>query len=211
MKNLKVLILVGLIAVFILLLLPIAFYANSFGIGIWNSHKNWGVMGSAIGGIYTAIFAFLTLLVLICQSLFYFWSHRYTMDMGYIRDNRSDFNELFDKLDSGLSENDSTVRIQLLEMIESIPEEDLLNPENFQVIRNFNSKYPHIIPIWVALQPILTALSHHKRFPYLHSFEAVRLKTASILTFRVCVALDKVLYGLKGIELNRCHYWQPQT
>ena len=211
MKYSKYILVVAFLALISLLALPMVIYVKIFGFGVWTSHKELGVMGSAIGGIYSAIFAFLTLLVLIGQSIFYLRSHKYMLDMEFIRDNKSDYNEQLKILSEALCNNSRAAESELLRIIESIPEEDLAKPEYFQIVRKYNSNHPHVISIWAALQPILNGLSHQKRFPYEHSFSGIKLKTASILSFRVCVSLDKALYSLGGIEQGKFYYWEPQT
>ncbi|MGF1767442.1 hypothetical protein L4D06_08650 [Enterovibrio makurazakiensis] len=49
------------------IILPIYFYQDAFGWGVWKSHKQWAEMGSALGGIYSPILALLTLVVLMLQ------------------------------------------------------------------------------------------------------------------------------------------------
>lgn len=51
----------------IILIMPIATYTFQFGFGLWQSNREWGEMGSAIGGIYTPILSVLTLILLIKQ------------------------------------------------------------------------------------------------------------------------------------------------
>ncbi|MCG7553093.1 hypothetical protein [Pseudoalteromonas sp. Of11M-6] len=50
------------------LLTPIALYIFNFGFGLWSTHDNWAKMGSALGGIYSAIFAFLAYRLLATQK-----------------------------------------------------------------------------------------------------------------------------------------------
>ncbi|PMJ97759.1 hypothetical protein [Vibrio sp. 10N.261.55.A7] len=203
--------LISCIAIVILLAAPIVIYTKSFGIGVWSNHNDWGVMGSAIGGIYTALFAFLTLLVLIGQSSFQLRSHKYVVDMEFIRDNRSDYNELFHKLTELLVANSSAAQNDLLIIIESIPDEDILKPETFKLIRDYVTHHVQVLSIWRALQPILIGLSYNQRFPYQNSFEAIRLKTSSILGLRVCIALDKALFILDRGKSTKLYFWQKKT
>lgn len=187
--------------------LPLLAYVKAFGIGIWSDHVNWGIMGSAIGGIYTAIFAFLTLLVLVGQIYFQLRSHRYTIDMTYISDNKADYNEMFHKLNEMLIANNASAGVMLIDFIESIPEDKLLESESVNLISHFNDCYPQVIPLWSALQPILIGLSHNKHFPYVHNFLSLKLKTSSILSHRICVSLDKALYINRKGDVSYFFYW----
>ena len=51
------------------LITPIWIYTAHFSFEISSDHKRWGEMGSAMGGIYTPIIAFATLLVLALQLM----------------------------------------------------------------------------------------------------------------------------------------------
>ncbi|WP_339388153.1 hypothetical protein [Vibrio caribbeanicus] len=52
-----------------MLFIPIVIYINTFGFGVWDNHTDWGIMGSAFGGIYSIFFSFCTIMVLILQFI----------------------------------------------------------------------------------------------------------------------------------------------
>ncbi|EKO3932739.1 hypothetical protein ACOZZ1_000789 [Vibrio fluvialis] len=47
--------------------LPLFLYAYQFGFGLWSEHNDWAQMGSALGGIYSPVFALATILLLYKQ------------------------------------------------------------------------------------------------------------------------------------------------
>ncbi|MEN0678902.1 hypothetical protein [Plesiomonas shigelloides] len=191
-----------------IVVMPIGFYAHTFGFGIWEKHNDWGVMGSALGGIYTSIFALLTLLILIGQTIFQLQAHRYSSDMIYISDNKDEYNELFDKLSQLLSDNSFNAQTALLNIVENTKNEELLAEKTINDVIIYSHINPQIIPLWIALQPILIGLSHLKRFPYEHSFLSIKLKTTSILTLRVCIALDKAYYIYSKGNTMKLQFWE---
>ncbi|MDN3377462.1 MULTISPECIES: hypothetical protein [unclassified Pseudoalteromonas] len=55
--------------VFIILMLPLGFYANRFGFGLWSTHKMWSEMGTYFSGVYAPILSAITALFLFIQIL----------------------------------------------------------------------------------------------------------------------------------------------
>ncbi|EJN6718012.1 hypothetical protein NQO50_004406 [Vibrio vulnificus] len=55
------------VLVFAACLLPISLYAYQFGFGLWDSHEDWGIMGSYFGGILAPIFTGISVIFLAFQ------------------------------------------------------------------------------------------------------------------------------------------------
>lgn len=55
--------------VFIILMLPLVFYATRFGFGLWSNHKMWSEMGTYLSGVYAPILSGITALFLFIQIL----------------------------------------------------------------------------------------------------------------------------------------------
>lgn len=73
-----------ILAVFVFLS-PVIFYASVFGVGLWQSHDDWAKMGNALGGIYSPLIAFTTLVLLYRQQQFNENSHKQKMEADFIR------------------------------------------------------------------------------------------------------------------------------
>lgn len=71
---------IGLVCLY---LIPVVIYGFVFGVGVWDSHDDWSKMGGALGGIYSPLIAFTTLLLLYRQQRF--------NEMTYEQTTRSDF------------------------------------------------------------------------------------------------------------------------
>ncbi|MFQ1769118.1 hypothetical protein ACK37F_20185 [Aeromonas veronii] len=57
-----------ILAVIILLFfVPIMLYMFKFGVGLWGTHDDWALMGTALGGIYGPITSVITCLILFIQ------------------------------------------------------------------------------------------------------------------------------------------------
>ncbi len=39
-----------LVAIFLLFFIPVILYTFKFGVGLWETHDDWSLMGSALGG-----------------------------------------------------------------------------------------------------------------------------------------------------------------
>ncbi|MGN7512075.1 hypothetical protein [Aeromonas salmonicida] len=46
---------------------PILFYAYKFGVGLWTTHNDWALMGTALGGVYGPITSVMTCIILFIQ------------------------------------------------------------------------------------------------------------------------------------------------
>ncbi|MFM2623043.1 hypothetical protein [Vibrio owensii] len=66
-------------------LIPILLYAYTFGVGVWKEHQSWSEMGSALGGIYSPLVAFTTLLLLYRQQSFHEDSHKKSEETDFKR------------------------------------------------------------------------------------------------------------------------------
>ncbi|WP_316674999.1 hypothetical protein [uncultured Tolumonas sp.] len=112
----------------LILLLPILLYSFKFGFGIWGNHSEWAEMGNAIGGIYSPILAFFTLLVLAYQTSFQAKADEYNYDITYIQDNKREFDSYIDKLELALEkpvDGHHTVRDFLHKQVEQLGPDEL--------------------------------------------------------------------------------------
>ncbi|NIG19346.1 hypothetical protein F3J37_11755 [Pantoea sp. Al-1710] len=139
-------------------LLPIVFYASVFGIGIWKSHDDWAKMGSALGGIYSPLIAFTTLLLLFRQQQFNEESHKQKMDADFIRDANSKCESYITLAGAQCAKIEKTKLVEfqgLLELYVSLDTED----KRFNVLMKLNTHF----------RPQLTSLAragstiHHMR------------------------------------------------
>tara|TARA_R110002033_G_scaffold68565_1_gene119770 strand:+ start:250 stop:786 length:537 start_codon:yes stop_codon:yes gene_type:complete len=89
------------------LITPIWIYTAHFSFEISSDHKRWGEMGSAMGGIYTPIIAFATLLVLALQLML----QRNVLERERIKDliaeRSSDFYQHINKIERLLGANET--------------------------------------------------------------------------------------------------------
>ncbi|MDM5125111.1 hypothetical protein [Aeromonas rivipollensis] len=56
-----------LVAIFLLFFIPVILYTFKFGVGLWETHDDWSLMGSALGGIYGPITSITTCVILFVQ------------------------------------------------------------------------------------------------------------------------------------------------
>lgn len=67
MKNSVFFYILILAVILLLFFVPIMLYMFKFGIGLWGTHDDWALMGTALGGIYGPITSVITCLILFIQ------------------------------------------------------------------------------------------------------------------------------------------------
>jgi hypothetical protein len=73
------------VMLFAMLVTPVVIYSCQFGFGVWTAHEDWSRMGSALGGLYSPMIAFLTLILLYRQQKFSESSHEKTVRTELVR------------------------------------------------------------------------------------------------------------------------------
>lgn len=199
----------------VILIAPILIYIYQFGIGVWSEHSSWAEMGSAFGGIYSPIIAFLAFSVLMYQVKSQRSLDEHHYDQTYIQDNKKDFDFYLSELDRQLDVpiNDSlTVRDVLHSATDNYDKQGLLDGDVQERLMLISNQHPKLISIWGAMNPLLVGLSVHDRFPYKHNFKGCLLKASSILSLRTCTALDKMQYSTSsGKYPSKMYFWEAET
>ncbi|MDW2372085.1 hypothetical protein R7190_25110 [Vibrio sp. 1078-1] len=197
-----------------ILIAPIAIYSFQFGIGVWSQHEDWASMGSALGGIYSPLIALLAFAVIFAQARVQLLSEQHSRDMVFIQDSKQDFNFYIERLDIVLNQKidgEVTVNHFLINMLESVPDEDLLNIEVIDLCKRFDSQYKKVWGLWCGITPLLKGLESQKYFPYQHNFIGLKLRAVSMLSQQTCSCLDKLDYVLsKGRSSKPC-FWEQST
>ncbi len=160
----------------LLLCLPIIFYIYNFGLGIWQEHSDWAVMGSALGGIYTPILAILTLAVLIKQLQLQVQVKNYEQrEMS-----RRLVFEMVEKFATKISEMADDTQVEYLYALSELPKNELQ-------AASLKSELMDIMTLWVSIRAYI--INYNKIEPDL----SIDLRSIPILhlTFRVCYDIDK--------------------
>jgi hypothetical protein len=193
---------VSIATIAIMLITPIVLYISTFGSELSAIHSRWGEMGSAMSGIYSPIFAFLALIVLVMQVLLQYQINFHQYDQTYIQEARSEVQYYLEQMDRELAKNlDSGVNIRdfLHSAFELADINELSSKQFFEIAREFNRIHPRVCAIWSAIYTIFAGLRSQKQFPYEHNFGAAKQKAIVMTTFTTCVALDHFLWCvLKG-------------
>lgn len=170
-------------------LLPIIFYASVFGLGVWRSHDDWAKMGSALGGIYSPLVAFTTLLLLYRQQQFSEKSHKQKMEADFIRNAFSKCESYITLAGAQCAKLDS-IKLKefeaLLNLYASLDTEE----ERFATLNDLN----------FGFRPQLTSLSrvgttiHHMRKSEVNltgQVSDLRMYTASLIDIYLLLSHDK--------------------
>jgi len=182
------------LALWSVLLLPLASYIYKFGYCIWEKPEGWSNFGTAMSGIYSPIIAFLAFIIIVAQVIAQSKMNKHQHDQAYISQNLSDLNFYIDLLDKELdkrTENNLTVREELQSVFGYL-ENEAINEENVKTFaKEFNLKYKKVFDYWGAIYPLLMSLGSQKEYPYEHNFVGSKQRIISVLSFLTCVALDQ--------------------
>ena len=160
----------------ILFLLPIAFYIYHFGVGLWNSHTDWALMGSALGGIYTPILAILTLAVLLKQLQIQTQVRNYEQR----EISRKIVFEMVEKLSKRINLICSEEQLEKLLILAELPKD---NPE----VQEFRSQLMDIFTLWTSVRAYI--INYNKNEPRL-SVDLLAIPVL-YLNFNACYDIDK--------------------
>ncbi len=177
-----------ILAVFVFLS-PVIVYASVFGIGVWQSHDDWSKMGGALGGIYSPLIAFTTLLLLYRQQQFSEKSHKQKMEADFIRDANSKCESYITLAGAQCAKLDSNKLNEfeaLLNLYVDLHSED----EKFKVFNDLNNDF----------RPQLTSLAragstlHHMRkskTDLTGQVSDLRMYAASLIDIDLLLSYDK--------------------
>ena len=196
---------------FALFLLPLVLYLYKFGFGLWDKHEQWAEMGSFFSGIYSPIIAFIALLILLGQAIAQGSLNQHQYDQTYIQENRKDLDFYIDKMENQLSkmtESREIVSDVLIRNIFCLNQEQLRSKEGKALTAAFYLKYRSTFSIWVSIYPILDGLASNDNYPYELNFLSSKQKISTILSWEVCVALDKLYFSRADqVKANKFYYW----
>lgn len=196
---------------FILFLLPLAFYLYKFGFGLWDKHEHWAEMGSFFSGVYSPIIAFIALLILFGQAYAQASLNKHQYDQTYIQENRKDLDFYIGKMESQLSkvtESGQTVSDLLIKSFLNLNEDQLRSKEGKALTAAFYFKYRLTFDVWISIYPLLEGLAANDDYPYAHNLVSSKLKISTVLSWEVCVALDKLYFSRsEKVKTDELYYW----
>lgn len=183
----------------LLLIAPILIYTHEFGWTITANHTQWSEMGSAMSGIYSPLFSFLALLVLIAQTKSQKQINEHQYDQSFILEARGDIHYFLDQLERALEvEIKPNVTFRNVLSASFIPAAgQALEPEDRKMLAwELNSAHPRPFATWQAIYTVLAGLKTVKRYPYEHNFSAAKQKIIMIASYESCVALDNYSWAV---------------
>lgn len=184
---------------------PVAVYVIVFGFSLSPDHSRWAEFGSAIGGIYSPLVAFLTLGVLRKQVQLQAQMNAHIGDHAFLEQARRDVEfyctQLAQVMGTGVLQNKS-LREVLHDQFWRVNAVDLDSERLRHLADEIHRLFPGAIDLWGAIYPILTGLSVPKSPMYVMTYESSKQKLIAILSFRTCVALDNLYRTLTEGELK---------
>jgi hypothetical protein len=202
----------------LLSLMPIAFYFWIFGGSFSKSQGDWGNFGSFLGGIYSPVIGFLTLVILVRQ--------------GRLQKNFSDFQEhetlmsnvrhdteyLLDKLEKLISvivshnSNRTTINKQDYSKWEYLLISDHhIADQDEDCLVKLAENYPHLLPMWFSILALLNKVEKAKFDQSNKDYQFLKAKCIAVLSFNTCRALDRVLEKNWGGIAKKYHFWNKEN
>ena len=194
---------------FVALLLPLILYVYKFGTSLSSNHQTWAEFGSSMSGIYSPIFAFLALLVLINQTKSQYSINKHKYDQAYVQENRNEINFYIQKLELYLDKNYNdtcTINEFIQQEFAKVTNATLNDKVMTDSINSFNKEHKKIFDIWLAIYPLLLGLDSQKEYPYKHNFASAKLRLISCLQYGTCVALDNIYYVVSN-DIQKGKYY----
>lgn len=184
---------------------PIVVYLIVFGVALSSDHSRWAEFGAAIGGIYSPLVAFLTLVVLRSQVQLQAQMNTHIADQAFLEQAREDVEFYCTQLAQvmgAMALPNKTLREFLHEVFASPDATDLDSERLRHLAAEFHRLFPATVDLWGAIYPILKGLSTTQSSMYVLTYESSKQKLIAILSFRTCVALDNLYRTRTEGELN---------
>lgn len=196
---------IGLLAVAVALLAPIAIYVWTFGLSISTSHIRWSEMGSAMAGIYSPILALLTLLLLLAQVKLQGRMNNHTFDQSFVQDARADLHFYLEQLANELSrefDDGSEIQTLLIAAFAYPGTEDLKDEMVMASAAALNKRHHRLVALWSAIYGILAGLKANDYPPYSNNYATAKQKAVAMLSYACCAALDNLAWCASEGRLN---------
>lgn len=175
------------------LTLPIVAYAYHFGFGLWESNREWGEMGSAIGGLYTPILSILTLIILVKQFQLQKSMHNH--------EQRATSREIvFGMVEKYATKIESMFTQEVIDELVVLAELE----KNELEARRLLSKHLDILTLWASVHAYLK--NYKKQEPRM----IVDLASVAVLhlTFNMCATLEQAFVThMCDPSEERFEYW----
>ncbi|WP_196589291.1 hypothetical protein, partial [Aliivibrio fischeri] len=210
-----------ILAVFFVLVAPVAAYIEQFGFGFWSEPSEWSELGGYIGGIYTPILTILTLLILSVQIYLQVIQHRQNLIVHQEKQLDDYIKELNCELDIEVQKG-LTLRNYLNEIFRDVDLKSV-NQLDPGVLFGINEKHYKLFSMWCGATGCLKAMKNYSTFKNLESAHYLVQKNRVIayLNPQVCRTLDKFNYALtmhsrsKGvdvkIDINLYEFWNASA
>lgn len=192
----------------IIIVSPVAIYTASFGFHLSPNHERWAEFGAFLQGIYSPLFAILTILVLSAQAVLLLRQNKIQEmqtiiqnqvsklqhDQSFLRDAREDVIFYVDVALKGLETPFTDTKSYMDEVknwFSNLDKVQLDTPLIKQVADNLHHNNQRPIDAWVAIYPIMTALKSQDDQFYQKAYERFRQYMITRLSMEACVAMDK--------------------
>jgi hypothetical protein len=172
---------------------PLALYIRIFGTEVSTDHTRWAEFGTAIGGMYSPLLAFLTLAVLAQQVRLQAQMNVHASDQAYLQQAREDIEFYCTQMMEAVNKTalpGKTFRVLLHESFKPESSSELDTVELRQLAANIHAHMPPVFDFWASIYPILTGLDAGKADMYVMTHASSVQKMIALLSFETCVALD---------------------
>tara|TARA_R100001230_G_scaffold25535_1_gene20883 strand:- start:7121 stop:7771 length:651 start_codon:yes stop_codon:yes gene_type:complete len=193
------------ILIIAVLIAPVWIYIGHFSFEISSDHKRWGEMGSAMGGIYTPIIAFATLLVLAMQLIL----QRNMLERERIKDliaeRTSDFYQNINKIERILGANETlakTMQSTGLSNYFGRSKALLKSPEYKEAAKAQYISTPALLDAWTGMYMSFIGLEDSEELLLQQLHKKLTYSAIAALSFPVASALDSYHFAARSTPSN---------
>ncbi|PCE67992.1 hypothetical protein [Salinivibrio sp. YCSC6] len=177
--------------------------------GLWGKHSDWAELGAFFSGVYSPLIAFLALLVLSRQKKAQDKMDKHYYDTAFLVENKKELHYYLERLEEYLDKPDQSgvlIRDKLLTSV-GLHSKEQLDIHNKEISNFIYFTHPKAMRYWLAIKTGLQGLDSINEASYKNQLAGSLLKISTVLSYEMCVTLDKISYCSDYKSPKQCFYF----